>query len=38
MRELYDAATGGDAERAAELDAALQPLYEAMAVTPTRSR
>lgn len=33
MRELYDAATAGDAERAREIDAELQPVYEAMAVT-----
>jgi 4-hydroxy-tetrahydrodipicolinate synthase len=33
MRELYDAATAGDHERAAEIDAGLRPIYEAMAVT-----
>ena len=34
LRELYDAATGGDADRAAELDAELKPLYAAMSVAP----
>jgi 4-hydroxy-tetrahydrodipicolinate synthase len=34
MRELYDAAATGDADRAAELDAALKPLYAAMSVAP----
>jgi 4-hydroxy-tetrahydrodipicolinate synthase len=33
MRELYEAATGGDGERAAEIDAELRPVYEAMNVT-----
>lgn len=33
MRELYDAAKGGDMERARELDAKLQPFFEALAVT-----
>lgn len=33
MRELYDAATAGDTERAGEIDAELQPVYEAMTVT-----
>jgi 4-hydroxy-tetrahydrodipicolinate synthase len=33
MRELYEAATGGDADRAAEIDAELRPTYEAMTVT-----
>ena len=34
LRELYDAATGGDAGRAGELDAELSPLYAAMSVAP----
>jgi len=34
MRELYDAALAGEAERAEELDRALQPLYEAMSIAP----
>jgi 4-hydroxy-tetrahydrodipicolinate synthase len=33
MRELYEAATGGDRERAREIDARLQPVYEATTVT-----
>jgi 4-hydroxy-tetrahydrodipicolinate synthase len=33
MRELYDAASGGDGARAAEIDAGLRPVYEAMNVT-----
>jgi 4-hydroxy-tetrahydrodipicolinate synthase len=33
MREMWDAAQGGDLERAAEIDAGLRPLYEALAVT-----
>jgi 4-hydroxy-tetrahydrodipicolinate synthase len=33
MRELYEAATSGDAERANEIDAGLRPIYEAMTVT-----
>lgn len=33
MREIYDAASAGDHARAAEIDAELQPIYEAMAVT-----
>lgn len=33
MRELYDAHVAGDRERAAELDAGLRPLYEALTVT-----
>lgn len=33
MRALYDAAALGDSERAGEIDAELQPVYEAMAVT-----
>ena len=33
MREMWDAAQGGDLDRAAEIDRALQPLYEALAVT-----
>ncbi len=33
MRELYDAAVGGDQERAAEIDAELKPVYQAMALT-----
>jgi 4-hydroxy-tetrahydrodipicolinate synthase len=34
MRELYDAAVSGDADRAADLDAALASLYAAMSVSP----
>jgi 4-hydroxy-tetrahydrodipicolinate synthase len=34
MRELYDAAISGDADRAAALDSALKPLYAAMSVAP----
>jgi 4-hydroxy-tetrahydrodipicolinate synthase len=33
MRAIYDAATAGDHDRAAELDAELEPVYRAMAVT-----
>jgi 4-hydroxy-tetrahydrodipicolinate synthase len=33
MREVYDAAAAGDADRARALDAELQPLYEALGVT-----
>lgn len=33
MRELYEAATSGDTERAREIDADLTPIYEATAVT-----
>ncbi len=33
MREIYDAASAGDHARAAEIDAELRPIYEAMAVT-----
>lgn len=33
MRAVYDAAIGGDARHAAELDAELVPIYEAMTVT-----
>jgi 4-hydroxy-tetrahydrodipicolinate synthase len=33
MREIYDAAIAGDAERAAEIDSRLRPIYEAMTVT-----
>jgi 4-hydroxy-tetrahydrodipicolinate synthase len=33
MRELYDAATSGDLDRAREIDARLTPVYEATAVT-----
>ncbi len=33
MRELYDAATGGEAGRAERIDAELRPIYEAMTVT-----
>jgi 4-hydroxy-tetrahydrodipicolinate synthase len=33
MRELYEAATSGDGERANEIDAGLRPIYEAMTVT-----
>ena len=33
MREMWDAAQAGDLERAREIDAGLQPLYEAIGVT-----
>jgi len=33
MREMWDAAQGGDLERARGIDADLQPLYEALGVT-----
>jgi 4-hydroxy-tetrahydrodipicolinate synthase len=33
MREIYEAATAGDHDRAAEIDAELKPIYEAMTVT-----
>ena len=33
MRELYDAAIEGDLDRAREIDASLQPIYEATTVT-----
>lgn len=33
MREMWDAATDGDLERARRIDAGLRPLYEALAVT-----
>ncbi len=33
MRALYEAQTAGDAARARELDAQLQPIYQALAVT-----
>jgi 4-hydroxy-tetrahydrodipicolinate synthase len=33
MREMWDAAQGGDLERAGEIDANLRPLYEGLAVT-----
>jgi 4-hydroxy-tetrahydrodipicolinate synthase len=33
MREIYDASTAGEAERAAEVDSRLRPIYEAMTVT-----
>lgn len=33
MRELYDAATSGDLDRAREIDTELRPLYEALSVT-----
>ncbi|MGB7587473.1 MAG: 4-hydroxy-tetrahydrodipicolinate synthase [Solirubrobacterales bacterium] len=33
MREMWDAAQGGDLARAQELDLSLQPLYEAIGVT-----
>ncbi len=33
MREMWDAAQGGDLERAREIDAGLGPLYEGLAVT-----
>jgi 4-hydroxy-tetrahydrodipicolinate synthase len=34
LRELYDATVDGDADRAAELDAELKPLYRVMSVAP----
>jgi 4-hydroxy-tetrahydrodipicolinate synthase len=33
MRDIYDAATGGDLERAREIDESLHGVYEAMTVT-----
>ena len=33
MREMWDAAQGGELERAREIDAGLRPLYEALEVT-----
>ena len=33
MREMWDAAQGGDLERAREIDAELQPVYAALSVT-----
>jgi 4-hydroxy-tetrahydrodipicolinate synthase len=33
MREMWDAALGGDLDRAREIDAELTPLYEGLAVT-----
>ena len=33
MREIYDAATAGDIERAREIDERLAPIYEATVVT-----
>jgi 4-hydroxy-tetrahydrodipicolinate synthase len=33
MRELYEAASAGDHARAAEIDAELRPVYEALTVT-----
>jgi 4-hydroxy-tetrahydrodipicolinate synthase len=33
MREIYDASTAGEADRAAEIDSRLRPIYEAMTVT-----
>ena len=33
MREMWEAAKGGNLERAGEIDAGLRPLYEALAVT-----
>ena len=33
MRDMWDAAQGGDLERAREIDAELQPVYAAMSVT-----
>jgi 4-hydroxy-tetrahydrodipicolinate synthase len=33
MRELYDAATGGELDRAREIDSSIQPIYEATTVT-----
>ena len=34
MRELYEAAIAGESERAAEIDAELAAVYEALTVTP----
>ncbi len=34
LRDLYDAATGGDAEGAAAIDAELRPLYSGLTVAP----
>lgn len=33
MREMWDAAQGGDLDRAREIDEGLRPLYEALAIT-----
>lgn len=33
MREIWDAAKGGDLQRAREIDSGLRPLYQALAVT-----
>jgi 4-hydroxy-tetrahydrodipicolinate synthase len=33
MREMWDAAQGGDLDRAREIDAELRPVYEALSVT-----
>ncbi len=33
MREIYDAATAGDLDRAREVNERLQPVFEAMTVT-----
>jgi 4-hydroxy-tetrahydrodipicolinate synthase len=33
MRALYEAQVSGDASRAGELDAALEPIYRALTVT-----
>lgn len=33
MREIFEAASAGEGDRASELDAALRPVYEAMTVT-----
>lgn len=33
MKEIWDAAKAGDLERAREIDASLEPIYEALAVT-----
>ncbi len=33
MREMWDAAQGGDLRRAREIDAGLRPLYQALAIT-----
>jgi 4-hydroxy-tetrahydrodipicolinate synthase len=33
MREMWDAAQGGDLDRAREIDAGIRPVYEALAVT-----
>lgn len=33
MREMWDAAQGGDLERARQIDAGLRPLYEGLSVT-----